>query len=293
MKPSVLMFSHNSLADDLADFLRTTRERIVWTDMQLGPVGSPRPDIYSIPKSFVRFAPLVYEVKVSVADFRSDVTSAKWQKYLAFASGVFFAVPAGMVSKADVPEGCGLIVRGPDGWRTQKAPTLRVTETLTRNQWQKLVIDGIDREVSRQMAARRGSVNHTFSAEKAVRKRYGESLGKALSDLNAAESSLRYRQSIAEQEKLRIEKARAAESENHRRQMDLAMREVNAARGELCAALGLPEGSSIGVISRCAKALADRLTADGEVRHLRSQMDVIRRALDACLPAREMAVPES
>lgn len=45
------MLTHDELAADLAAKLRTDR-RMVWTDIQLGPSGSPRPDVYAIFKSF-------------------------------------------------------------------------------------------------------------------------------------------------------------------------------------------------------------------------------------------------
>lgn len=73
-----MKWTHNALADDLASHVRQRTGRIVWTDMQLGPSGSPRPDVYSIEPSFAKFRPLAYEVKVSVADYRRDVAAGKY-----------------------------------------------------------------------------------------------------------------------------------------------------------------------------------------------------------------------
>ena len=58
-----------------------------------------------------------------VSDFRSDITSGKWQKYLDFSTAVVFAVPKGLVSKDDIPKGCGLMTRGENGWVTLRKPT--------------------------------------------------------------------------------------------------------------------------------------------------------------------------
>lgn len=55
--------------------------RIVWKDMQLGPSGTARPDVYALPCSFSKFCPVVYEIKISVSDFRADVTAGKFTKY--------------------------------------------------------------------------------------------------------------------------------------------------------------------------------------------------------------------
>lgn len=137
-------WTHDALADDLAGHVGYSN-RLTYTDMQLGPSGSPRPDVYCLPTTYSRFCPVAYECKVSVADFRADVTHGKWQTYLPFASAVIFATPAGLIGKQDIPAGCGLMARGPNGWRTVKAPTLRPVENLPLQLWQKLLFDGIER----------------------------------------------------------------------------------------------------------------------------------------------------
>lgn len=114
---------HDELADDLAKHLLASGDVCVWTDMQMGPVGSPRPDVYVLPKEYRAFHPISYEVKVSMQDFRADTTRAKWQSYLPFSAGVVFACPAGLLKPADLPTGCGLIERSSTGWRHKKRPT--------------------------------------------------------------------------------------------------------------------------------------------------------------------------
>ena len=127
-----MKWTHDALMNDLAAHLRQNTARMIWTDMQIGPSGSQRPDVYALDKTYnpAKFAPIVYEVKVSVADFRSDVTKGKWQGYMQYASGVIFAAPVGLINKSDLPPGCGLMVRGENGWKRLKGPTLRHLETL-------------------------------------------------------------------------------------------------------------------------------------------------------------------
>ena len=127
-----MKWGHDQLAEDLASHLRGNTDRMVWTDMQLGPSGSSRPDVYAIPTSYSRFQPIAYECKVSMSDFRADVTKGKYTDYLKFAAGVVFACPAGLLKKEDIPAGAGLMVRGPDGWRSLKKPALIKCETLKR-----------------------------------------------------------------------------------------------------------------------------------------------------------------
>ena len=59
---------HDELAFNLAMSLRSEK-RMVWTDMQLGPSGSARPDVYTLMKSYTQPNPTTYEVKISVIRF--------------------------------------------------------------------------------------------------------------------------------------------------------------------------------------------------------------------------------
>lgn len=137
-------WSHDALANDLAAHLKAPA-RMVWTNMQLGPSGSPRPDVYTLAKSFVRPCPTAYEVKISRADFRADVTVAKWQAYLEYAHSVVFAVPAGLIDKREVPEMCGLIIRHENSWRIAKKAVIN-PHPIAQEALLKLLIDGVERE---------------------------------------------------------------------------------------------------------------------------------------------------
>lgn len=103
-----MSLSHDELANNLATHLMSV-DRMVWEDIPVGKSGSVRPDVLTIQKSFASPNPISYEIKVSVSDFRSDVTSAKWKNYLDFSYGVIFAVPKGLIKKSDIPNGCGLM----------------------------------------------------------------------------------------------------------------------------------------------------------------------------------------
>lgn len=178
---------HNELASDLAHHLRGTSDRLVWTDMQIGPSGSARPDVYTIPKSYSKFLPMTYEVKISVADFRRDVTAGKWQSYLDFSAGVIFAAPQGLLSKADVPDGCGLIVRTDGGWRNIKGPTLKHIPTLPHEAWMKLMIDGL----KRQRVEMNIKQAPEWAAQRALETRYGKDVGRLFADCTHLEFNLK------------------------------------------------------------------------------------------------------
>jgi hypothetical protein len=63
-----------------------------------------------------------YEVKISRSDFLADVNRDKFEKYVPYARRFYFAVPQGLVKKAEVPAHVGLVVRGPNGWRHLRHP---------------------------------------------------------------------------------------------------------------------------------------------------------------------------
>ncbi|WP_321574903.1 hypothetical protein [Burkholderia sp. BE17] len=251
----------------------------MWTDMQLGSSGSPRPDVYTVPCSFARFQPVAYECKISVADFRRDVTAGKWTSYLRFAAGVIFAAPAGLLKKEDIPAGCGLIVRGPDGWRSLKGPTLKNVDNLPRDAWIKLIIDGMARLANTNLEQLRVGLHSEWSIEKTLRKRLGDIVADATRDRLHAERRL----------KLATERLEglAQEAESERRlildrakedaQRDAA--QVDGARIELARALGLPDGASAGQIARACREAARRLSVEPEIKRLRQQLERIQIAI--------------
>lgn len=136
--------THDELLNDLAGHLKGP-DIMLWRDMQLGPAGSIRPDVYTLRKSFRHPTPRVFEVKVSVSDFRADVTAGKWQSYLDVACSVTFAFPAGLVQDAAVPAQCGILTRSERGWHARRRPT-QTPVSLHTDVLLKLLIDGIERE---------------------------------------------------------------------------------------------------------------------------------------------------
>lgn len=132
---------HDELQESLARHLRASTDRMVWTNTQLGPSGSPRPDVFTVNKSFSRFRADCYEIKVSVSDLRHDVTSGKWQSYRKFGHAVWFAFPRGMVSLDLIPKECGVILYG-ETWRAARKPVAQVLDSLPRDTWLKLLMDG-------------------------------------------------------------------------------------------------------------------------------------------------------
>lgn len=75
--------------------------------------GVVRPDVFAcLPVLKAETAaPAIYEVKVSRADFLADLTRPeKRGAYSQLAEAVYFCCPDGLLSKAEVPDGYGLVV---------------------------------------------------------------------------------------------------------------------------------------------------------------------------------------
>ena len=99
---------------------------IVAEELGLGQWGgNARADVVTVRPSWSAPVPTIYEVKVTRSDFLKDVRTEKYGKYLPFVSRFYYAIPRQLVSVKDLPEGIGLIQRGPNGWHTLRASRLR------------------------------------------------------------------------------------------------------------------------------------------------------------------------
>jgi len=198
MSKTIKKWGHDELANDLAEHLAIPN-RMIWTDMQMGPSGSRRPDVFTIQKSYTRPNPISYEIKVSVADFRSDVTKGKWQEYLKFSSGVYFCVPKGLVTKADIPASCGLMVRSEKVWRTIKKPTLDTVQ-MPWIVMQKLLIDGVHQIKENQ----RPQWAKGYLSLQNMKKELGQDVYDAVRDIESAKNKAKEIESRTEFQKERI-----------------------------------------------------------------------------------------
>ena len=265
-------WKHDDLANDLAKHLRANGNRLVWEDMQIGPAGSPRPDVYTIDKSYSRFCPTAYECKISRSDFRADVTAAKWQTYLDFSSAVIFATPRGLITREDIPSGAGLIVRHDSGWRMTLKPTFNMLTTLPRDAWMKLLMDG----VHYAQENRSPRFVDDWRKYEILRQKAGNEIASILSNVDSAKYRLNHQlqqlktaENEAEAERLKIrEKIKAEEIQ------------VDGMRAELARALGLDPKSSVWKIQAECRLVAASLKVDQAYRAVHRGIENALRALE-------------
>lgn len=231
-------FTHDGLAADLAAHLRgTSKPLLTWLDMQLGPAGSPRPDVFAVAPSFTALRTHAFEVKVARSDFLRDVQAGKALGYRKFAGALSFACPKGLIAKGELPEGCGLIERGPDSWRWAKRPTVSSVE-MPWHVWMKLVVDGIERVNDPRGDLRVRQANH-YRSEQIAREKAGAELAQMLANRDNAKRLLEYEVQVlaearqaTEAERRKREEARLAELQERR---DRIMGEIE----RFCAEIGV------------------------------------------------------
>lgn len=115
-------WKHDDLQHDLAESRRGTGE-LVAEKLGLGSYGGDAQlDVATMKPSWTQPNPTAYEIKVSRSDFHADTQVGKYRKYLPYLRRLYFAAPAGLLSKDEVPQGTGLIVRGENGWSVVRAP---------------------------------------------------------------------------------------------------------------------------------------------------------------------------
>lgn len=286
-------WKHDELAADLASHLNGYKPgAVTWLDMQLGPAGSPRPDVYSIAHTYTALRATAFEVKVSRADFLRDATAGKALGYRRFAGAVVFAAPAGLLSKGEIPEGCGFIQRHEDGWRYARKPVLSPVENLPWQVWLKLVTDGCGRELnSRGAIEARKRVSHHYRSEALARRVLGEELGRLYANRENARLLLQHDIDQLARDRERVKAERAEDRQRQRQQEEREASEVLAPVREACAALGLPPDTPV---HQVVKALRNSWpeTAQAQVKAAAKQLQSAAESLEWAMGRLQKAAAE-
>lgn len=267
-------WKHDDLLLDLAEHLERP-ERMLWRDMPMGPSGSQRPDVWTLNKSYTNPKPVAYEIKVSTSDYRADITAAKWQGYLEYSAGVCFCVPKGLITKADLPQGAGLMVRSETGWRTIKAPTLHPV-TVPQKLLLKLLIDGLPRILE----DRRIKEVSTYHVNKKIKKEHGDLVAKTISDIESAQRGAEYAQERVNKAYEEARQILSDAKEKARDERDKFNSDLLSIRHELADILGLSPNANIYEIRRRASHLRQEISTDYHIQRLTNALGSIQHQLD-------------
>ena len=273
-------WKHDELLADLAGHLNAA-DRMIWTDMQLGPSGSPRPDIYVLQKSYSKPQPTAYEIKVSRSDLRSDTTSGKWQAYLKYAGAVVFAVPDGLCSPDEIPAGCGLIVRKAQVWRNVRKPVRQAIAALPMDVSMKLLIDGVARCFESRLPTPRRL--ELWVEHAAVRKKFGAEVANCARDIVAAQQRLDSARSQANHEwdqmRRQVEAQKSLMIANAKNEIE----SWSSLRSDVLGWLGLPADTSAWAARRKLQDLKVSCDADARVERAESDLSRARHALQTAI----------
>lgn len=268
-------WEHDALAADLATHLDGS-DRMIWLDMQLGPSGSPRPDVFVLNKSYSRPMPTAYEVKVSRSDLRSDITSGKWQSYLKFAGAVVFAVPEGLCSPSEIPDGCGLIARKKEVWRNVRKPVLSATEPPF-SACMKLLIDGVGRVYSKPTPAPRRL--ETWVQNKSVLKKFGLEVERCARDLVACQQRLDDIRAVEQSRYSQMQKEVAAAKEAMLSQVEAECATWKGIKTEVTQWLDLPDTASRFAVTQALNAKKRAADSDERVVEAEDRLSRARATL--------------
>jgi hypothetical protein len=148
---------HHDLGSRLAIYLRK-QGRITWENIEFSNrvwdeelkyerKQFVRPDVYSIfPSLNLKGAnPCVHEVKVSRADFMSDLAKPeKRGAYAMMAEAVYYVAPEGVIHPSEVPQGIGLLVERSKGeFVLTKRPRKRKIELQSQHYLNMIVKPGM------------------------------------------------------------------------------------------------------------------------------------------------------
>lgn len=262
-----MKWTHDELARDLAAHLRGSTSSLLWENMQLGPSGSIRPDVYRLERSYAHPRPCCYEIKVNRSDFLRDIGTGKWTHYFDVAEVVYFAAPEGILKRNEVPPDAGLYIRGEAGWRPVKAPRPRRLDCLPEDTCLKLLIDGIDRQTSTRI---RGYLDckqymNEKALEQAAAKRFGHKAAGMMG------TWIQFEREIADQERRTKDyRERQAELEEQHRERLRKTEVLQLAR--LREILKLPETADVFDIGAAVSRLSKRLSESALLEQARTAL---------------------
>jgi hypothetical protein len=147
--------NERELQDDLADYLRQC-EFMTFTEVQIPSCEYGRVDVIAVkPRMYATKDLRAYEVKLTKQVFDKDIKENKWRKYMNVFHRVYFAAPAGVLKKSDIPDEAGLIIRNENGWHVVKAPKFNNPEKLDVNSILALLYHGYEEsKVARRLRDR-------------------------------------------------------------------------------------------------------------------------------------------
>lgn len=152
------------------------------------PQGLLKFDGLAVRKSYTKPCITGYEIKVSRGDFLQD---NKWHLYLQYCNEFYFVVPAGLITKEEIPENAGLIYYYPetDHLRTKRKALYRDIEEPV-GVYKYIIFSRFDQD-RLPFYEDRAEYARDYLNDKQEKRKLGASFGsKMAADLRAAQEKL-------------------------------------------------------------------------------------------------------
>lgn len=169
------------------------------------PQGLLKFDGLAVRKSYTKPCITGYEIKVSRGDFLQD---NKWHLYLQYCNEFYFVVPAGLITKDEIPENVGLIYYYPetDHLRTKRKALYRDIEEPV-GVYKYIIFSRLDQDRI-PFYEKRAEFARDYLNDKDEKRRLGTAFGSKLAaDLREAQEKLRAMENSVDD----VEFARAVE----------------------------------------------------------------------------------
>ena len=184
------------LQKSLVEHFRNQRRTwLAWREVNLG--ADVRADVVAMARSY-RVHLAVYEVKVNRWDFQQDVRSGKFEKAFPHCHSFYYATPQGLVTKEELPVGCGLIVHGESGWHAVKGAAIRQQVEVPQNLLMLLLMKSEDDRQEEAAAVRhRPWTGAKYRGVKEATKTFGSKMARDVArGLEAVEAERRLRAEV-------------------------------------------------------------------------------------------------
>lgn len=140
---------HERLQTSLARYLQEA-EFITFTEIQInahGGGGGARVDVVALKPSYSKLDIRAYEIKASRSDLLRGLNSPTWREYYEYCHRVIFAFPQGLAKMDEIPEECGIVTLGPNGWHHVRPGRGRTPPKLDHNMILALLFRGYESHI--------------------------------------------------------------------------------------------------------------------------------------------------
>lgn len=142
----MIEWTHDRLQADLYGKRRRGKNTMAWSEVQIPGTNGGRFDVFTVRSHDARKSDtfIGYEVKATLADLESDLSSGKWRRYLPACDQFVFALGPALADDIDrIPEGPGvslLVGEYGERWQVKRKPKGGHRDVSDTAIWKRLAV---------------------------------------------------------------------------------------------------------------------------------------------------------